>query len=117
MKCHHCGKSDEVVTRPDGPYCLDCGRAVLGPSDAAAGSADGEAALGEAMQDLWNDRCVDCGEIPTCFEVHGPRTTRITADFEGSAFVRDIVATLKSRGYSILPNAEVRHGAKDADLA
>ena len=67
--------------------------------------ADGEAALGEAMQDIWNDRCADCGEIPTCFEIHGPRTTRITADFEESAFVRDIVETLKSRGYSILPNA------------
>lgn len=38
MKCHHCGKSDEVVTRPDGTkYCLDCGeRVALGPSDAAA---------------------------------------------------------------------------------
>lgn len=36
MKCHHCGKSDEVVTRPDGPYCLDCGRSALGPSDATA---------------------------------------------------------------------------------
>ncbi len=36
MKCHHCGKSDEVVTRPDGPYCLDCVRSALGPSDATA---------------------------------------------------------------------------------
>lgn len=105
-KCPKCNRSGEVVTRPDGtPYCLDCGeRIALRPSDATACSADGEAALGEAMQDIWNDRCADCGEIPTCFEVHGPRATRITADFEGSAFVRDIVETLKSRGYSILPN-------------
>lgn len=76
------------------------------PSNAAACSADGEAALGEAMQDVWNDRCQDIGEMPTCFEVRGPKTTRVVADFEGSAFVRDIVETLKARGYSILPNAK-----------
>lgn len=39
MKCPICKKSDEVVTRPDGPYCLDCGRAVLDPSDATTCSA------------------------------------------------------------------------------
>ena len=39
MKCPICKKSDEVVTRPDGPYCLDCGRAVVGPSDETACSA------------------------------------------------------------------------------
>ena len=39
MKCPICNKSDEVVTRPDGPYCLDCGRAVLDPSDATACSS------------------------------------------------------------------------------
>lgn len=39
MKCHHCGKSDEVVTRSDGPYCLDCGRSALRPSDETTCSA------------------------------------------------------------------------------
>ena len=66
-------------------------------------SGQEELALGEAMQDVWNDRCIDIGEVPTCFDIKGPRTTRITADFIGSAFVRDIVETMKSRGFSIQP--------------
>jgi hypothetical protein len=99
----------------DGPwpdpynFCPSCGNPmeIPSPSDATNCSAAGEAALGEAMQDVWNDRCQDIGEMPTCFEVHGPKTTRVVADFEGSAFVRDIVETLKARGYSILPNKEI----------
>ena len=63
----------------------------------------GEQALSEAMQDVWNDRCIDIGEVPTCFEIHGPKTTRITADFIDSAFVRDIVETMNARGYTIQP--------------
>ncbi|MFA6043409.1 MAG: hypothetical protein WC718_00370 [Phycisphaerales bacterium] len=62
-----------------------------------------EEVLGEAMQDVWNDRCVDCGEMPACFNVHGPKTTRVAADFEGSAFVHEVIETLKARGYYIRP--------------
>jgi hypothetical protein len=37
MKCPKCKKSDEVVTRQDGFYCLDCGeRITSGLSDASA---------------------------------------------------------------------------------
>lgn len=28
MNCPKCQKSDEVVSRPEGPYCLDCGEAL-----------------------------------------------------------------------------------------
>ena len=37
MNCPKCHKSDEVVTRADGRYCLDCGERVEpAPLDAAA---------------------------------------------------------------------------------
>jgi len=65
-----------------------------------------EKILAEVMQDIWNDRAMDCGEIPSCFEIKGPPTTRIYADFEDSTFVWNIVETLRARGYSILPNAK-----------
>lgn len=73
--------------------------------DAATCSA--EKILGEVMQDIWNDRAMDCGEVPSCFEIKGPPTTRIYADFENSTFVWNIVETLRARGYSILPNVTV----------
>ena len=63
-----------------------------------------EKVLAEVMQDIWNDRAIDCGEVPTCFEIKGPRTTRVYADFEESQFVWNIVETLRARGYSIVPN-------------
>jgi hypothetical protein len=66
-----------------------------------------EKILAEVMQDIWNDRAMDCGEIPSCFEIKGPPTTRIYADFEDSTFVWNIVETLRARGYSILPNREL----------
>ena len=103
MRCPKCDGDTEIRAGSIHPQCR-CERDALDPSDATNCSAAGEAALGEAMQDVWNDRCQDIGEMPTCFEVHGPKTTRVVADFEGSAFVRDIVETLKARGYSILPN-------------
>lgn len=28
MKCPKCHKSDEVVSHPEGPYCLDCGESL-----------------------------------------------------------------------------------------
>ena len=76
-------------------------RTGRGSPDAAC-SAEG--ALAEAMQDVWNDHGEDCGEVPRCFDVKGPRTTRIYAEFEGSAFVHGVVALLAARGYTIQPN-------------
>jgi len=74
--------------------------------------------LGEAMQDVWNDRCQDIGETPTCFEVRGPKTTRIIADFEGSAFVRDIIETLEARGCSLhVPPPKGKVGELFDDIA
>ncbi len=74
-------------------------------SDCPAATCSAEMVLAEVMQDIWNDRAMDCGEIPSCFEIKGPPTTRIYADFEDSTFVWNIVETLRARGYSILPNA------------
>jgi len=34
-----------------------------------------------AMQTFWNGWCADTGCIPTEFHIHGPRTTRVVADF------------------------------------
>lgn len=34
MKCPICKKSDEVVSRDNAPYCLDCGRFLLDPKHA-----------------------------------------------------------------------------------
>lgn len=65
MKCHHCGKSDEVVTRPDGPYCLDCGRSALGPSDATASSPTWREELEEARQ-----------LVLACARLHGERDAK-----------------------------------------
>jgi hypothetical protein len=73
-------------------------------SDCPSTPCSAEKILAEVMQDTWNDRAMDCGEIPSCFEIKGPPTTRIYADFEDSTFVWNIVETLRARGYSILPN-------------
>jgi hypothetical protein len=74
-------------------------------SELADAACSAEGALAEAMQDVWNDHGEDCGEVPRCFDVKGPRTTRIYADFEGSAFVHGVVTLLAARGYTIQPNA------------
>jgi hypothetical protein len=68
-----------------------------------------ESALAEAMQDVWNDHCADTGCFPTCFELHGPRTSRLAADFHGSHFVSEIVKLLRHRGY--IPNTETSREA------
>ena len=65
-----------------------------------------ESILAEAMQDVWNDRAADCGEIPSCLEVRGPRTTRIVADFIESTFVWNIIQTMQARGYTITKTNE-----------
>ena len=77
-------------------------------------SCSAEVILAEVMQDIWSDRAMDCGEVPSCFEIKGPPTTRIYADFEGSTFVWNIVETLRARGYSILPNDRISDEQKQS---
>ncbi len=40
----------------------------------------------DALQQAWNDFCSDTGCIPDCFQVHGPRTTQVYADFNVGNF-------------------------------
>ena len=51
-------------------------------------------ALGEAMQGVWNDYCADAGCVPTCIQIHGPRTTRVEADFMESDFALAVFDSL-----------------------
>jgi hypothetical protein len=37
--------------------------------------------LQDALQDAWDEWCADTNAVPGCLVVHGPRTTRIDADF------------------------------------
>lgn len=64
-------------------------------------------AVAFAMQSVWNEHCADTGNIPECFSVHGPRTTRVSADFRVSQFA-ERVAVLLNAGLS--KDKEARHG-------
>ena len=37
--------------------------------------------LEDALQDAWNDWVSDTGCVPDFLDIHGPATTRVTADF------------------------------------
>lgn len=67
--------------------------------------ADREAliALGTALQDAWNDHCLDTGMVPDAFTIRGPRNTRVIADFVGSHFVSTAAALLQREGFLLAP--------------
>lgn len=51
--------------------------------------------LEAALQDVWNDHCADTGCIPDAFAIHGPRTTRVVADFHRGSFVDRVLDILQ----------------------
>lgn len=58
--------------------------------------------LADAMQEAWNEWCRDTGNVPDGFHIHGPGTTRVTANFaQGMAFVRNVTNALHRAGHRI----------------
>jgi len=53
--------------------------------------------LAKAMQSVWDDFCADTGHIPGAFRVHGPKTTRVSADFLHSDFPYKVAQELIQR--------------------
>ena len=55
--------------------------------------------LADAMQAAWDEFCADTGCIPDCFTIHGPATTRVSANFRYgnfASFVADRLAAAVS---------------------
>jgi hypothetical protein len=48
----------------------------------------------KAMQIAWDEFVADAGFIPDCFTIHGPRTTRLYADFDIGNFATYVTAWL-----------------------
>lgn len=62
--------------------------------DSRALTCSRERVLGEAMQDAWNNFCQDTGCVPTAFQIHGPPSTRVTAELIGSDFALAVLDCL-----------------------
>lgn len=55
-----------------------------------------EKMLREAMQNAWNDYVADTGCLPSDFSIHGPKTTRVSADFIRGDFAKFIISELEA---------------------
>ncbi len=51
-------------------------------------------ALGEAMQQVWNQWCSDTGCIPPEWTIRGPHTTRVEFDCRTGSFPEAVIETL-----------------------
>ena len=56
-------------------------------------------AVSTAMQGAWNDFVADTGNIPDAFKIHGPPSTRVTADMHRGNFAQ-MVADRLSEPYA-----------------
>lgn len=60
-----------------------------------------EEVLADSANDAFGEFCADTGCIPDCFTIHGPRTTRMSAEFRRGNFIHwvtDRVATATEDG-------------------
>lgn len=46
-----------------------------------------EEVLADSANDAFGEFCADTGCIPDCFTIHGPRTTRMSAEFRRGNFI------------------------------
>lgn len=74
-----------------------CNAAVWGRLDPAGSVGGGDSTetpaplnavdLGWALQRAWDEWVADTGHIPDGFQIHGPVTSRLSANFQGATFV------------------------------
>ena len=54
--------------------------------------------VADAMQAAWNAFCTDTGNIPDAFTIHGPSTTRVSADMHRGNFASYVADYLDREG-------------------
>lgn len=118
LRCAYCGRPiNRAGNWADGPRykhtgvngsdAAHCNHAVrpMEPGEEPVRRLDANAqraALEDALQVAWNDWCSDTGCIPDGFSIHGPRTTRVEADFSKGNFMGHVTSWLNAKGFDVV---------------
>ena len=70
-------------------------------------------ALADALDGAWGDWIADTGCIPDSFTIHGPRTTRVEADFGKGNFAEHVLGWLTAAGYLLVHPASSAEDCMD----
>lgn len=70
-------------------------------------------AIAAALDGAWGDWIGDTGCIPDCFTIHGPKTTRVEAQFGRGNFAEHVLGWLTAAGFLVVHPASSAEDCED----